>query len=94
MNGGQCHEGADRRRRESDLQSHKETMSILTEKRIEKLTNEEMNEMIQRLALTGQLSSSEQWKRSWKLFTVILWRRILGTNSRADRGSARATRSR
>ena len=51
-NAGQCRQAASRRRCESDPQSHKEATSMLNEKRSEKLTDEEMDEMIQRLTLT------------------------------------------
>ena len=46
-NAGQCRQAASRRRCESDPQSHKETTSMLNEKRSEKVTDEEMDEMIE-----------------------------------------------
>ena len=49
---GQCHQASSCRRCESDPQSHKETMSMLTKKLSEKLTAEEMDEMIQKQTLT------------------------------------------
>ena len=93
-NAGQCRQAASRRRCESDPQSHKETTSMLNEKRSEKLTDEEMDEMIQRLTLTVVSVQRRTVKEIVEVVRSIPQKRILETNRRADRGRARAARSR
>ena len=93
-NAGHCRQAASRRRCESDPQSHKETTSMLNEKRSEKLTDEEMDGMIQRLTLTVVSVKRRTVKEIVEVVRSIPQKRILGTNRRADRGRARAARSR
>ena len=78
---------ASRRRCESGLQSHRETTSMLNEKRSEKFTDEEMDEMIQRLTLTLVSVKRRTVEEIMEVVRSITQELIPGLNRRADCGT-------
>ena len=92
-NAGQYRQAASRRRCESDPQSHKETTSMLNEKRSEKLTDE----MIQRRDVDGCIRQATNSRRDrGKLFAAshrsVFRERIAEQN--LERGDARVQEKR